>query len=48
MDESAMMVVAIAGGLITFLWIVTWFLVPFKVYAMAKDIKAIRVHQTSR
>jgi len=48
MDDSAMMVVYFAVGLIIFLWIVTWFLVPFKVYAMAKDIKAIRVYQTNR
>jgi len=30
------------GIIVGALWALTWFLVPFKVYAMAKDIRAIR------
>ena len=38
--------VSIIGIIVGALWALTWFLVPFKIYGMANDIKAIREGRT--
>ena len=40
--DTLLGLVSIIGIIVLALWALTWFLVPFKVYAMAKDIRAIR------
>ena len=32
-------------GIVAALWAICWVLVPFKIYGMARDIKAIRMQR---
>ena len=40
--DAILGLVSIIGIIVGALWALTWFLVPFKIYGMANDIKAIR------